>query len=96
MRLGFLLPIFPALYSTTISLKGRQSAPNGTSGSILTPDVIKFVQNIVEADGIPGLTLAVVHKNSPAEFGAWGIKSENGTNMTTDVSHAQLFGGLRY
>jgi hypothetical protein len=51
------------------------------------------VQNIVEADGIPGLTLAIVHKTRPAEFGAWGIKSENGTNMTTDVSYAQLFGG---
>ena len=97
MRLGFLLSIFPALYSTvdaTISIKGRQSAPNGPSGStILTPDVVQLVQNIVEADGIPGLTLAIVHKTSPAEFGAWGIKSENGTNMTTDVSYAQLFRG---
>jgi hypothetical protein len=32
------------------------------------------------------LTLAIVHKTKPAEFGAWGIKSENGTKMTTDVS----------
>jgi hypothetical protein len=95
MRLGFLLPIFPALYSTvdaTVSIKGRQSAPNGTSGSILIPDVVQLVQNIVEADGIPGLTLAIVHRTSPAEFGAWGIRSENGANMTTDVSYAQLFG----
>jgi CubicO group peptidase (beta-lactamase class C family) len=43
------------------------------------------VQEIVEADGIPGLTLAIVHKARPAEFGAWGIKSENGTKMTTDT-----------
>ena len=96
MRLGFLLPIFPALYSTvdaTTLVKGRQSALNGTSGTILTPDVVQFVQNIVQADGIPGLTLAIVHKTKPAEFGAWGIKSENGTNMTTDVGYAQLFGG---
>ena len=96
MKFGFLLSIFPALYSTvdaTISLKGRQSAPNGTSGTVLTPDVIQSVQKIVEADGIPGLTLAIVHKTRPAEFGAWGIKSENGTNMTTDVSYTQLFGG---
>jgi hypothetical protein len=96
MRLRFLLSVIPALYSTvgaTIQVKGRQSALNGTSGSILTPDVVQFVQNIVEADEIPGLTLAIVHKTRPAEFGAWGIKSENGTNMTTDVSYAQLFGG---
>ena len=96
MRLRFLLSVIPALYSTvgaTIQVKGRQSALNGTSGSILTPDVVQFVQNIVEADEIPGLTLTIVHKTRPAEFGAWGIKSENGTNMTTDVSYAQLFGG---
>jgi hypothetical protein len=96
MRLGFLLFIFPALYSTvdaTIQIKGRQSAPNGLSGSVLTPDVVQFVQEIVEADEIPGLTLAIVHKTRPAEFGAWGIKSENGTKMTTDVSFARLFGG---
>ncbi len=96
MRLGFLLSIFPAIYSTvdaTIPVEGRQLVLNGTSGSILTPDVVQFVQKIVEADGIPGLTLAVVHKTRPAEFGAWGIKSENGTKMTTDVSYAQLFGG---
>jgi len=96
MRLEFLLSIFSALYSTvdtTIPVNGRQSALNGTFGSILTPGVVQFVQKIVEADGIPGLTLAIVHKTGPAEFGAWGIKSENGTKMTTDVSHAQRFGG---
>jgi hypothetical protein len=95
MRLGFLLSIFLALYNTvdaTIQIKGRQSVLNGTSGSILTPDVVQLVQNIVDADGIPGLTLAIVHKTRPAEFGAWGIKSENGTKMTTDVSYIQLFG----
>jgi hypothetical protein len=96
MRLGFLLSIFPALYSTvdvTIPVKGPQSVLNGTPGSILTPDVVQLVEKIVEADGIPGLTLAIVHKTRPAEFGAWGIKSENGTKMTTDVSYTQLFGG---
>jgi hypothetical protein len=77
----------------TIPVKGQQSVLNGTPGSILTPDVIQSVQKIVEADGIPGLTLAIVHKTRPAEFGAWGIKSENGTKMTTDVSYTQLFGG---
>jgi hypothetical protein len=96
MRLGFLLSIFSALYSTvdeTIQVNGRQSVLNGTFGSVLTPDVVQFVQEIVEADGIPGLTLAIVHKARPAEFGAWGIKSENGTKVTTDVSFARLFGG---
>ncbi len=87
MRLGFLLSIVPALYCTVDAtvVKGRQLVLNETSGSILTPDLVQLVQKIVNADGTPGLTLAIVHKNRPAEFGAWGIKSENGTNMTTDV-----------
>jgi len=65
--------------------KERRSTLNGTSATILTPDFIETVQEIVDAGGVQGLTLAIVNKTGPAEFGAWGIKSENGTNMTTDV-----------
>jgi hypothetical protein len=63
----------------------RRSTVNGTSATILTPDFVESVQEIVDSKGIPGLTLAIVNKTGPAEFGAWGIKSENGTKMTTDV-----------
>jgi len=65
--------------------KERRSTLNGTSPTILTPDFVESVQKIVDAEGIPGLTLAIVNKTGPVEFGAWGIKSENGTKMTTDV-----------
>jgi hypothetical protein len=89
MRLALILSIVSALYNAVDAtiVKGRQSAPNGTFDSILTPDLVQAVQKIVDADKIPGLTLAVVYKNRSAEFGAWGIKSENGTKMTTDVSY---------
>jgi len=60
--------------------KERQSTPY-----VLTPDFVNSVQKIVDVEGIPGLTLALVNKTGPAELGAWGIKSENGTKMTTDV-----------
>jgi hypothetical protein len=64
----------------------RRSNVSGTpSATILTPDFIETVQEIVDAGGVQGLTLAIVNKTGPAELGAWGIKSENGTNMTTDV-----------
>jgi len=63
----------------------RRSTPNGTSTTILTPDFVKSVQGIVDAEGIPGLTLAFINKTGPVEVGAWGVKSENGTKMTTDV-----------
>jgi len=85
MRLGFLLSIFPALYNavgaTVVNLEGRQSG----SPSVLTPDVVQKVQKVLDADIIPGLAVAIVYKNKPAEYGTWGIKFENGTKMTKDV-----------
>jgi hypothetical protein len=87
MRLASLLFIVFALHNavTATVVRGRQLAPNGTSATILTPDLAKFVQEVVNANEIQGLTMAIVHKTGPAELGAWGIKSENGTKMTTDV-----------
>jgi len=88
MRLGF-LSIFPVLYNavgaTVVNLGGRQSGPNGVSGPVLTPGVVRLVQNILDTDAIPGLAVAIVYKNKPAEYGTWGIKYENGTKMTKDV-----------
>ena len=89
MRLGFLFSIFTALYNavdaTIVKLDGRQSGSNGTSGSVLTPDVVQLVQRVLDTDTIPGLAVAIVYKNKSAEYGTWGIKYENGTKMTKDV-----------
>jgi hypothetical protein len=89
MKLGFLLSIFPALYNvvdaTVVNLEGRQSGSNGTSGSVLTPDIVQLVQKVLDTDEIPGLAVAIVYRNKPAEYGTWGIKFENGTKMTKDV-----------
>ena len=65
----------------------RASASSGTSPAILTPDFVQSVQQTVHADSIPGLALAIVYKNGSSELGAWGIKDEDGTNMTTDVRY---------
>ena len=65
--------------------KERRSTPNEDSPTVLTPEFVEIVQEIVEAGDVPGLTLAFVSLTGPPELGAWGIKSENGTNMTTDV-----------
>ena len=88
MRPGFLFSVVLALRCTAVAtvVKGRRSTLNGST-TILTPELVKFVQGVVDADNIQGLTLAIVHKTGPAELGAWGIKYENGTNMTTDVRH---------
>jgi CubicO group peptidase (beta-lactamase class C family) len=86
MRLWSLLPIFVAIHTADATAsKVQRSAPDGTSTTILTPDVVKIVQQIVDTDKIPGMALAIVTRTGHVEHGAWGIKSENGTKMTTDV-----------
>jgi hypothetical protein len=87
MRFWSLLPIITALHNvadvtaTSVRLLTRSDTP----ASILTPDFVDVVQKVVNKYEIPGLTLAVVFENGSSELGAWGIKSEDGTNMTTDV-----------
>ena len=87
MRLWSILPI---IHNTVLL---GAIASSGTSPTILTPDFVQAVQQTVDADGIPGLALAIVYKNGSSELGAWGIKNENGTNMTTDVRY--IFAGSR-
>ena len=87
MRPLWFLSAVVALHSTVGSStsKQRRSTPNGASPTVLTPEFVETVQEIVDAGEIPGLTLAFVSLTGPAELGAWGIKSEDGTNMATNV-----------
>jgi hypothetical protein len=80
--LCFLLSFFIVLFSTVDATLGKERR---STSNVLTPDFVGSVQKIVDAQGIPGLTLAIVNKTGSAQLGAWGIKSENGTKMTTDV-----------
>ncbi|KAF8495154.1 beta-lactamase/transpeptidase-like protein [Russula emetica] len=80
--LCFLFFLVAALHS---AVDAAASKERRSTSNILTPDFVESVQKIVDAEGIPGLTLAIVNKTGPAELGSWGIKSENGTKMTTDT-----------
>jgi hypothetical protein len=74
--LWFFLSIFVGLHSALDMTAGkeRRSTLNGTSATILTPDFIETVQEIVDVGGVLGLTLAIVDKTGPAELDARGIK----------------------
>jgi hypothetical protein len=87
MRLLSFLPIIAVLHNAADATpaSAQQVARSGTPASILTPNFVDAVQQVVEKYEIPGLTMAVIYKNGSSELGAWGIKSEDGTNMTTDV-----------
>jgi hypothetical protein len=96
MRLWSLLPIIAALHNAadaTPAKAQQHAARSGTPVTILTPDFVDVVQQIVDSYKIPGLTLAVVYKDGSSERGAWGIKSEDGTKMTTDVRN--ILGGSK-
>jgi hypothetical protein len=89
MRLLSLLPIIAALYNaadaTPASAQQVARSSSGTPASILTPNFVGAVQQVIKKYEIPGLAMAVIYKNGSSELGAWGIKSEDGTNMTTNV-----------
>jgi hypothetical protein len=83
MRLWSFLPILVTIHAATDAIASIMQRTAGAP--VLTPDVIGIVQNIADANKIPGLTVAIVDKSGHVEHGAWGISSENGTKMTTDV-----------
>ncbi|KAI9452268.1 beta-lactamase/transpeptidase-like protein [Russula earlei] len=66
----------------TAASTGHRLTPVGT---ILTPDFVDAVQQIVDNGTIPGLTLAIVNKTRPAELGAWGIKAEDEAFLSTSL-----------
>lgn len=51
----------------------------------ITPELSEYVEGLLKDAGVPGLALGVVHANGESEYGAWGIRSEEGEEMTTDV-----------
>ena len=60
-------------------------APSQAQATVFTAEFTQVIQDIVHAYQIPGVSLAVVHKDGPPEVGTWGVKSEDGSSMTADV-----------
>lgn len=53
----------------------------------ITPEFSKFVEHLLKEGGVPGLALGVVHATGETEYGAWGVRSEEGEMMSTDVRY---------
>ncbi|KAI9509853.1 beta-lactamase/transpeptidase-like protein [Russula earlei] len=87
MRLSFLAPIALALHNAAYAAASTEpeQLSSRSSAFVLTDSFIQDVEKIMDKVGIPGMTLGVVFKNGPPEVGALGIKSEDGTKMTTDT-----------
>lgn len=57
----------------------------------ITPEFSKYVENLMKEGGVPGLALGVVHATGETEYGAWGVRSEEGEMMSTDVRYLRIF-----
>ena len=84
-----LLPVvaLAALQQAPTALAGVQEVLSVDSAvdPVLSPDVVKSIQSIVDEHQVPGLSLAFVRPGGSVEYGNWGIRSEDGDAMTSDV-----------
>lgn len=59
---------------------------------VITPEFSELARKLMEKGDVPGLSVGVVRwsdsstSNADVEFGSWGIMSEQGANVTADVS----------
>ncbi|KZV68085.1 beta-lactamase/transpeptidase-like protein [Peniophora sp. CONT] len=51
---------------------------------VLDAELLGHIETIFTTHEIPGLSIAVVHADSPAEFANWGIRNEDGDAMASD------------
>lgn len=78
-----------------VPLSGSSNAPVvPRAQKAITPEFSKYVENLMKEGGVPGLALGVVHANGESEYGAWGIRSEEGEGMTTDVRYLRASADL--
>ena len=56
-----------------------------TLGDVLDEELYGHIERVFTDYGIPGLSIAVVHADSPAEFANWGTRNEDGDLMTSDT-----------
>lgn len=74
------------LLAAVVQTLAQQTHLDVAYNKIITPGLSKYIQDLTAKEGIPGLTLGVVHSGGQVEYGAWGKKDEEGTDMTPEVS----------
>lgn len=57
-----------------------------TRKPILNRDLLRLIERVKSEANIPGLTIGVVRSNGHFESWASGVRDEDGTDMTVDVS----------
>ncbi|KZV60197.1 beta-lactamase/transpeptidase-like protein [Peniophora sp. CONT] len=52
---------------------------------VLDPELLEYIEAIFTSHGLPGLSVAVIHADTPAEFANWGVRNEDGDAMTSET-----------
>lgn len=80
------------MLSRSTSQRPPALQPDATAHQVITPELSQLARNLMEKGDVPGLSVGVVRwsesaaSNADVEFGSWGIMSEQGVNVTADVS----------
>ena len=56
------------------------------SHNVLDSKFSGYVHHLMDIWGVKGISMAVVKPDHEVEFGAWGIRTEDGEPMTPEVS----------
>ena len=78
-----LLTVFPVTVGLGTSQLPLQNLRN--EGKVINEQLSSFVQNELQANNFTGLSLAVVLPSGQVEFAAWGIRTEQGNPVNSEV-----------
>lgn len=77
-------PFFPSYFN----LFKEQEPAQPYVSKIINDELSAYVERMTEMCEVKGTTIAVVRPDGEVEFGAWGIRTEDGDKMTPEVSSA--------
>ncbi|KAI0063208.1 beta-lactamase/transpeptidase-like protein [Artomyces pyxidatus] len=80
-----LLAVLAIPGTLAISTTDQQPLLRLKDDRILTPSLVEFIDGVVKTQQVEGLTLAVIRADGESEYGAWGRKTEDDDEMTTDT-----------
>ncbi len=80
-----LLPLVTRTAARQVSFVAEQNSFNP-----ITPEIKQFADELLKNATILGLSLAVVYLNGSFDSASFGVRTEEGDGMTTDVCFYEL------
>lgn len=84
LRLICLFSVYSVVAANQVPFSGS-SRGNLNGAKLITPELSEKIEGWMEELGVNGLTVGVVHLDADNEYGAWGVKTEDGEPATPEV-----------